>query len=179
MSLSSIFVSLTVLTTFLTGCARDLSTNVYHSQSTLSLTLEGTVISARPITVREADRLDDQTGGMLAGGVAGGVAGSTLGGHSNDAAVAAVGGALVGAAIGAITQDRLSNKAGYEYIIKVDTSKLKAAYYEGNAAMRNAISSATTSGVITVIQGTNEVMQKGQHVYVIFSDDRTRVIPVQ
>jgi outer membrane lipoprotein SlyB len=172
----NLFTALAICSTLLSGCARDLSTNVYTSQSTLSLTLEGTIISARPITVKNTDKLGDNTGGMLAGGVAGGVVGSTIG-NGNGAVLATVGGALAGAAIGAVAQDQLGKSAGYEYIVKVDVSKLKSAYYEGNAAMRNAISSATTSGVITVVQGANEVMQKGQNVFVIFSDDRTRVIP--
>ena len=43
--------------------------------------------------------------------------------------------------------------------------------------MRNAISSATTSGLITIIQGTDNVLKEGQKVYVIFSDKRTRIIP--
>ena len=91
--------------------------------------------------------------------------------------VAVVGGALAGAALGGVMQDKLSQKAGYEYIIKVDTSKLKSKYYEGNTAMRNAISAATTSGVVTIVQGTDTMLKTGQKVYVIFSDDRTRVIP--
>ena len=176
MNPQKVFVALATCATLLGGCARDLSTNVYTSQSTLSLTLEGTIISARPITVKETDKLGNNTGGLLAGGLAGGVVGSTIG-SGNSAALATVGGVLAGAAIGAVAQNQLGKSAGYEYIVKVDVSKLKSAYYEGNAAMRNAISSATTSGVITVVQGANEVMQKGQHVFVIFSDDRTRVIP--
>ena len=43
--------------------------------------------------------------------------------------------------------------------------------------MRNAISAATTSGVVTIVQGTDTMLKTGQKVYVIFSDDRTRVIP--
>ena len=42
--------------------------------------------------------------------------------------------------------------------------------------MRDAISSATTSGMVTVIQGKDVKLQKGQKVYVIFSDKRARVI---
>ena len=170
------YLSFALSLTVLSGCARDLSTNVYTSQSTLSLTLEGTVLSARPITVKESEKLGDNVGGMLLGGAAGGIAGSAISG-GRGAALATIGGAVAGATIGAFAQDQLGQKAGYEYVVKVDPSKIKSAYYEGNAAMRSAISAATTSGVITVVQGANEVVQKGQSVYVIFSDNRTRVIP--
>ena len=169
-------VSLLLLSVFVTGCARDLSSNVYSSDSTLSLTLEGKVIAVRAVTVKNHDKLGDNTGGILAGGAPGAVLGSTVGSGSGTT-VAVVGGALAGAALGGVMQDKLSQKAGYEYIIKVDTSKLKSKYYEGNTAMRNAISAATTSGVVTIVQGTDTMLKTGQKVYVIFSDDRTRVIP--
>jgi outer membrane lipoprotein SlyB len=170
-------ISWLLLSVFITGCARDLSSNVYASDSTLSLTLEGKVIAVRAVTVKNHDKLGDNTGGILAGGATGAVLGSTAGSGSGTA-VAVVGGALAGAALGSVMQDKLGQKSGYEYIVKVDTSKLKSNYYEGNAAMRSAISTATTSGVVTIVQGTDTIMKVGQKVYVIFSDDRTRVIPV-
>lgn len=159
----------------LIGCARDLSTNVYTSDATQSLTLEGKIVSARPVTVKGSDALGENAGGMIAGGVLGGVVGSTMGQGTGNT-LATVGGAAAGAALGSLAQDKLSQSKGYEYIVKVDQSKLKSAYYEGNAAMRNAISTATTSGLITVVQGTDQIFAPGQKVYVIFSDNRTRVI---
>ncbi|MCE3233063.1 MAG: pcp [Rickettsiaceae bacterium] len=168
-----IAVTLSILT--LAACARDLSSDVYTSDSTLSLTLQGKIISARPITIKNSDQLSDNTGGMLAGGALGAVAGSNMGGGNGQAA-AVVGGALVGAAAGAVAQGSLGKSEGFEYIIKVDTKNLKSDYYEGSASMRNAISSATTSGLVTVVQGKDVALNKGQSVYVIFSDKRTRVI---
>lgn len=159
----------------LIGCARDLSTNVYTSDATQSLTLEGKIVAARAVTVKGSDSLGDNAGGMIAGGVLGGVVGSTMGQGAGNT-LATVGGAAAGAALGSLAQDKLSQSKGYEYIVKVDQSKLKSAYYEGNAAMRNAISTATTSGLITVVQGTDQIFAPGQKVYVIFSDNRTRVI---
>ena len=44
--------------------------------------------------------------------------------------------------------------------------------------MRNAISAATTSGLITIIQGADTVLKEGEQVYIIFSDKRTRIIPM-
>ncbi|MCC8369499.1 MAG: hypothetical protein LN573_05520 [Rickettsia endosymbiont of Oxypoda opaca] len=165
-----------ILTSLLTGCARDLSSNVYTSDSTLNLTLEGEVISIRPVIIKESDRLSDNSGGMLAGGVMGGVLGSGVGQGTGNAA-AVVGGAIAGAALGAGLQGKLGEKKGYEYLVKVDTSKIKSDYYEGNSAMRNVISTAVTSGLITVIQATDSNIKTGQKVYIIFSEKRTRVIP--
>ena len=164
------------LVSLLTGCARDLSSSTYSSSSTLSLTLEGKVLSVRQVTIKENDKMGDNTGGMLAGGVLGGVLGNGLGGSGADRALATVGGALVGGLAGAAVQGQLEKSKGFEYIIKLDTSKLKSNYYEGNAAMRNAISAATTSGVVTVVQGLENPLSVGQNVYVIFSDNRTRAI---
>lgn len=162
-----------ILATFISGCARDLSSNVYSSDSTLSLTLEGEVVSVRPIKVKESERLSDN-----AGGIAGGVLGSTVG-QGGGTTAAIVGGAIAGAVVGTILQDKLGESKGYEYLIKVDTSKIKSNYYEGSTAMRNVISSAVTSGLITVVQGTDIVLREGQKVYVIFSDKRTRIIPAK
>ena len=174
--LSLRLISVVLLAVFVTSCARDLSSSTYTSDSTLSLTLEGKVISVRAVTIKESEKLGDNTGGMLAGGIGGAVLGSTVGkGGGNDLAM--VGGALAGAALGAVVQDKLGQSKGLEYIVKLDTSKLKSNYYEGNTAMRNAISAATTSGVITVVQSSENPLGMGQKVYVIFSDNRTRVIP--
>jgi outer membrane lipoprotein SlyB len=164
------------LTLSLAGCARDLSSNVYTSDSTLSLTLEGKIVDVREVKVKEADKLAGNATGALAGGALGAVAGSGVGrGSGNTSAI--VGGAILGAVAGAVIEDKLGTSKGYEYIIKVDTSKLKHEYYEGSASMRQAISAATTNGLITVVQGTDVVLQRGQNVYVTFSNSRTRVIP--
>jgi outer membrane lipoprotein SlyB len=160
----------------LSGCARDLSSNVYTSDSTLSLTLEGQVISVRQVVIKESDKLGNNTGGMLAGGALGGALGSGVGKGSGNT-IAMVGGAIAGGLAGAAAQGKLGTSKGYEYMIKVDPSQIKSDYYEGSPAMRATISAASTSGLITVTQGTDVFIQKGQKVYVIFSDSRTRVIP--
>lgn len=159
----------------LAGCARDLSSSTYTSSSTLSLTLEGKVISARSVTIKDNDKMANNKMGMLAGGAMGAVSGSGIGGGTgNDMAI--VGTAIAGGIAGAAIEGALTKQKGFEYIVKVDTSKLKSEYFEGNAAMRNAISSATTSGIVTVVQGTDNPIAVGQNVYVIYSDNRTRVI---
>ena len=161
----------------LSGCARDLSGDTYTSDSTMSLTLEGKVISARPVNIKEHDKLGDNTGGMIAGGLLGGAVGSNIG-KGGGQTVGIVGGALAGAAAGALIQDKLGNSKGMEYIVKLDMSKFKDGYYEGNEAMRNVLSTAKTNGMITVVQSAKDnVVSAGQKVYVIFSNNRTRVIP--
>ena len=157
------------------GCARDLSGNVYTSNSTLSLTMEGKIVSARPIIITESDQLDRNTAGIISGGAVGAAAGSGVGSDSGKA-LAMVGGVIAGAAIGALVQSELGKQDGYEYIVKLDTSKLKSGYYEGSGAMRGAISSATTNGLVTIVQGNDVVLAEGDKVYAIFSDKRTRLI---
>lgn len=175
------FLSCRVLTVWvlfiasLSGCARDLSSNVYTSDSTLSLTLEGVIKSVRPIVIKNSDELTRNTAGIISGGALGGVAASNVGKGSGQA-LAVVGGVVVGAALGALVESELGKQDGFEYIIKVDTSNLKDGYYEGTGAMRSAISAATTNGLVTVIQGNDVVLANGQPVYIIFSDKRTRVI---
>ncbi len=176
--MKKVLPSLLIMMLFVSGCARDLSSNVYTSDSTLSLTLEGKVLSSRSIIIKENDKLAANSGGMLAGGLAGGAAGSTVGG-GNGKAAAMVGGVIAGALIGAVAEGALSEQDGIEYIIKVNTSNLKSDYYEGTGAMRQAISSATTSGLVTIVQGKADPLAKGQKVYVIFSDKRVRVIPAE
>ena len=113
---------------------------------------------------------------MVVGGALGAVGGNAIGkGAGRTAAVVGLG--LAGAGVGALVQNELGKSEGYEFIIKVDTSKMKDLYYEGNAAMRSVISTALTSGLITVVQKDNPGVMIGNKVYVIFSDNRTRVIP--
>lgn len=165
------------LISLLSACTRDLSSSTYVSNSTLSLTLEGKILSVRPVTIKDSDDPSNNVGGMVAGGLLGAAVGSNIGGGGGKT-VATVGAGLAGAAIGAVVQDKMSTSKGSEYIVKLDMSKFKDGYYEGNTAMRNVISTARTSGVITVVQGDKDgVLAQGQKVYVIFSNDRTRVIP--
>ncbi len=167
-----IILSAAILMVF-SGCSRDLSNSTYTSDATLSLTLEGEVVSIRKVTIKENDKLSGNTGGIIAGGVMGGVLGSAMGNNS----IATVGGALAGAALGSVAQNALSSSEGAEYIIKVDASKIKDGYSQGNAAMHNVVSTAKTSGLITVVQENDPTISQGQKVFVIYSDKRTRIIP--
>lgn len=161
----------------LTSCARDLSDNVYTSDATLGLTLKGKVLSVRDVVIKESDRIGDNSTGMVSGALAGGALGSTAG-HGGGSAAAAVGGAVVGGALGAVAQGALGKNSGHEYIIEVDTSNIDESYFQGNTAMRNVIATAKVNGMITVVQSGENALQKGMDVFVIFSEKRTRVIPV-
>lgn len=174
--ISKIITSIFILS-ILTSCATNMSGDVYTSSSSLSLTMEGQVISARPVTIKESNKISDNTGGMVAGGLLGAVGGSQAGKGN---ALATVGGGLAGAALGAVIGDKLGTSKGMEYIVELDMSTFKDGYYEGSTAMKNVLSTAKTTGMITVVQSAKDnVASEGQKVYVIFSNNRTRVIPVR
>ena len=166
---SKIFICLFIVV-FMSGCARDLSNSMYVSDSTTNFTLEGQIVSVRPVTVKDSDRLQGNTAGLVTGALVGGVAGSGIGGGSGRVG-GAVGGAVLGGLVGAAMQDSLSTSKGLEYV--------KDTYYEGNVALRNVIATARVNGMLTVVQSEKDPLQKGQKVYVVFSDNRTRVIPAQ
>lgn len=159
----------------LSGCARDLSNNVYTSDSTLNLTLEGEILSVRPVIIKNSDTLSDNAFGGAAGGITGGIAGSNAGrGRGNSTAIAA--GSLAGVLIGAMIESKLSTADGIEYIVKVDKSNLSDEYYTGTALMRDAIAAARINGLITIVTGKDEVLAPHEKVYVILSPKRARVI---
>ncbi len=161
----------------LSGCARDpLSSSVYTPDSTMNLTMEGVIVSTRQVIIKNNEKMQDNIGGMLAGGAMGAAVGSGIGGGSGNT-MAIVGGAIAGGLAGAAIQESLGKGKGYEYIVKVDTSKIRDNYFEGNTAMRNVIATAKVNGLVTVVQGADTVLQQGQKVFVIYSENRTRVIP--
>jgi outer membrane lipoprotein SlyB len=161
----------------LIGCTRDLSPSMYTSDSTLNIVLSGVVVSSRMVKIKDSDNPSDGRG-ALAGGVLGAGGGALA---SNGRAEGIVGGAVAGAAIGALAQRATNTSSGREYIVKVDTSKLGNDYYEGSALMRNSLAAAKATGTITVVQERekkNDVaLEIGQKVFVIVSENRTRVIP--
>src|SRR5437764_755604 len=82
---------------FVTGCAREISSNVYSADHVgeASRTFTGVVATARQVTVQENERLQDNGLGIIGGGIAGAYGGSYIGkGEGNT--LATVGGALVG-----------------------------------------------------------------------------------
>lgn len=161
----------------LTGCSRDLSSDVYTSDSNFNLTLKGQIISARSIVIKETDKLEQNTTGMISGAATGGVAGANVGsGHGSTATT--IGGVILGGIIGAAIEGTMGEQEGMEYIVKVDTKSINPENYEGGEAMRKAISSLSSNGLVTIVQGVDEVYKKGQKVYIIFSDKRVRITPI-
>jgi len=178
MRLASLCMVFSALAFAASGCARDLSSTTYTANDTLSLTMEGQIKAVRPIRIKNTDMLSQNGMGMLGGAAVGGLAGASVGAGQGQA-LAAAGGLIVGAAAGALIESKLGQQDGFEYIIKLDTKNLKSDYYEGTGAMRQAISSATTNGLITVVQGKDVLLPKGRNVYVIFSEKRVRVIDAE
>ena len=166
-----------IISIFLAGCARDLANNVYTSEDTINIVLEGEILSSRDVVVKESDRLSDNTFGAASGALAGGVVASHA---SNGSAAATVGGVLIGGVAGAVTQGALGTTKATEYLVKVDTSKLQDTYFDGSRLMRNSLSAAKATGVITVIQTKNSkkdvAIASGSKVLVIINDKRVRVV---
>jgi outer membrane lipoprotein SlyB len=173
----------------LTSCAREMSSDVYTSGATSGKVLEGRVISARPVTIKETDKLKDNTMGMLGGGLMGGVAGSSAGGGSGKT-LATVGGAMLGAAAGALIQDKLGTSKGMEYIVRIDKKYISSlpahktkrqVTFGVNSAEQDVSQSIavedTKTDLISVIQGGDVIFQAGQHVLIIYSNDRPRLAP--
>ena len=171
----------------LAACGRDLDSNTVNSSNTAGKVAFGKIISARPVTIKDNPKLQDNTAGALAGGAAGGVAASTIGkGKGSD--IAAIGGVIAGAVLGAYAEDALTTQNGYEYIVKLegDPSKkpvtkhreVRVSHDSVKDDIDNSVQTASvTTNVISVDQADDKMIAKGTRVMVIYSDDRTRVVP--
>jgi len=136
------------------GCARDIRSNFYTSDSVggVSTVYEGTVKSVRVVTVSKGDELEQNATGGILGGVAGGFIGSTIGkGSGQD--LATVGGALLGATAGALAEKELKTQQAYEYTVKLSDGSL-----------------------VSVVQGLDASYSVGQRVLVHMSPNgRSRI----
>jgi outer membrane lipoprotein SlyB len=189
MLLSKLTVILVTSTVLLSGCARDMGSNVYSSSAPVGKVLEGVVLSARPVTIKENDKLEENTMGMIGGGLVGGLAGSNIGrGSGNTAAIA--GGALAGAALGSLVQSQLGKSKGMEYVVRLDpkyinqrpstTTKTRIMTGDGSIddEIKQSISvSETQTDLLSVVQGNDVILQPGQRVLVIYNNDRPRLAP--
>ncbi|MBN9343371.1 MAG: hypothetical protein BGO76_05565 [Caedibacter sp. 38-128] len=140
----------------LSGCAREISSNVYSDTHVgeASRTFRGIVVSVREVEVTNAEKLQENTAGIVAGGVGGGVVGHQFGkGRGNTAATAA--GALLGAVAGAYAEKALSSQNAFEYIVELSTGEMR-----------------------TVVQGKDTKYAPGQRVLLIVGQEgRSRIIP--
>lgn len=183
-----IMVLAIVLTVTLSACARQLGASSYTSSSVVGKVLEGTVVSARSVTVRNFDRYEKNVKGGAAGGVTGAAAGGSA--HEDDEMVQALG-AIAGALLGAAVENHLGTQEGMEYIVRVDpkyvnkVKKNEAVHTNvtvGSKSIQDEIKDSidfkdTETTLISVIQGSDVIIKPGQHVLIIYHDDRPRIVP--
>lgn len=146
------FLFLTMGALLLTSCAREISSDVYASRQVgeVSMTYSGVIRSVRPITVEHGENLEDNALGIAGGGLAGGVIGNAVG-RGNFVPTAA--GAVVGAVAGSFVEKKLKTQTALEYVVQLDDG-----------------------GLMTVVQGQDQVFQVGQPVYVLASPQgRSRI----
>jgi outer membrane lipoprotein SlyB len=186
--LSKLLGTAVIVALFTTSCARNMDSNVYSSSSPAGKVLEGKVISARPIVIKDNDKLQDNGMGMLGGGVAGAVAGSAAG-KGTGKGLAVVGGGLIGAVAGALIQDKLSTSDGMEYIVRIDKKYVNDVPDSSRITRHKAVDKNTVdeevqqsvsvqrtkSDLISVIQGKDIVFASGQKVLIIYNNDRPRL----
>ena len=179
-------VALFVVLALISGCSRNLSSDNYTSGATSGKVLQGTIISARAVTIKEHDKLQDNTMGGLAGGAAGAVGGSAIG-HGNGSLAGAVGGAIVGAVGGALVEDALGTSEGVEYLVKIDSANsqsddtkhykaIKAITKGGvNDDINASIDTPMQTNILSVVQKGDPSIGVGSRVYIIYSGDRPRL----
>ncbi|MDE3059732.1 MAG: hypothetical protein KGJ06_01825 [Pseudomonadota bacterium] len=179
-------LSIILCATLLTACAKNMSSNVYTDSSTPGKVLEGTIISARTVTVKAHDKLQDNTAGGLVGGAAGLGAGSQVGRGTGNIA-ADIGGAIIGAVAGAYIQDELNTQEGTEYLVKLDKQYIQeyddvrkkvAVGSKTGIEQEMTLSSnvGTKTDIVSVVQTDNPPLREGTHVYVIYNDSRPRLV---
>jgi outer membrane lipoprotein SlyB len=173
---------------FLSSCGRNLQSNNYVDSSTVGIVYEGTVVSARQVTIKSSDKLGEKPGiGTLGGAVAGGLAGSEVG-KGKGSSAGAVGGALAGAVLGALIEDQLGQQQGMEYLVRLSDDSLAEIDSDQNknyrinssdveSKLRGSTKMGLKSKVISVVQGMENPVQVGQRVFVVYNDDRPRVVP--
>lgn len=176
----------------LAACSRNLDGATYTTNNPVGKVTYGTVISARQVTVKDTERMQDNALGGLAGGVAGGVAGSGVGGGTGKN-LATVGGVIAGAMLGAAIQDELGTSTGTEYIVQLDSPKAtgKTTYTSRDRLdinrgknVANDINDAIVVGdtqaeAIAVVQQDPTPIAVGSRVAIIYSDDRPRLAPLR
>lgn len=131
------------------GCAPRIGANNVSIQDvgTMSETLRGVIVAARPVTISASRQdMDNQPGaGAAIGAVSGGVLGSQIG-QGRGSVVAALAGAAAGGVAGHYLGQKLTDQEGMEYQVQLDRG-----------------------GIVTIRQGADPVMRVGQHVLVINS----------
>lgn len=172
-----------------TACARNLDGATYTSGNTVGKVTYGTIVSARQVTVKDTDKLEQNALGGLAGGIAGGVAGSSVGGGTGKG-LATVGGAVAGAVLGAYVQDQLGTQSAIEYIVQLDSPRYtetasqvditKRAERSVSQDIKDSMRTThTESDAIAIVQTDSVMLLPGARVMVVYNDDRPRVVPLR
>ncbi len=153
--LSKTAASLVVIL-LLSGCAREISPDVYKAGhiGESSFTYQGVVSSVRYVKVDESEYMSGSGKGMFLGALGGAAAGSQIGSGSGSS-VATVAGLVLGGVAGAMAEKALGEQEAAEYVVKL-----------------------TNGSVMTIVQGKESSLQVGQKVLVMVSlDGRSRVLP--
>jgi len=143
---------------FFYACSNTSPTNVKTSDAQKVTSIEyGIIKSSAPVKIKgESNWIGATAGGMIGGLLGTAVCGEVeiVGTKCQDIAV--VFGTIGGAAIGSVTQAKLGNHDGFQYIIDIDNNKNDSA----------------------IVQGDNKAIENGQRVVIIYGND-IRVMPYE
>jgi outer membrane lipoprotein SlyB len=143
---------------FLYSCSNTSPTNVKTSDAQKVTAVEyGIIKSASPIKIKGESNWIGATAGAMIGGLLGtAVCGEEeiVGTKCQDIAV--VFGTIGGAAIGSVTQAKLGDHDGFQYIIDIDNNENDSAF----------------------VQGDKNSLKDGQRVVIIYGND-IRVLPYE
>ena len=143
---------------FLYSCSNTSPTNVKTSDAQKVTAVEyGIIKSASPIKIKGESNWIGATAGAMIGGLLGtAVCGEEeiVGTKCQDIAV--VFGTIGGAAIGSVTQAKLGDHDGFQYIIDIDNNENDSA----------------------IVQGDKNSLKDGQRVVIIYGND-IRVLPYE
>lgn len=158
------------LSFFLVGCVPNASNMQYSSSDLASAapSVEGVVVSKRPIQVAGTS----SGVGTVAGALAGTAAASNVGGGRGQT-IAMVGGALLGAMAGSAAEERMTKQKAFEYIVRIG-SPYTVKQVTGRT--REYTETKTSSQrLVTVIQ-SDVNFNPGDRVFVIMSA-KPRIVP--
>lgn len=135
------------------GCADSMSTYSRQDVGRMMEMTPGTVVSARPVTIK-----GERSGlGAVSGGAAGAAIGySTIGSGSGSTAAGIVGG-LLGAVLGSLAEEALTSRSGIEYTVQTDDGRM-----------------------VTIVQnraGDEKPIAPGTDVMIQWGGEYSRVIP--
>jgi len=136
---------------FIYACSNTSPTNVKTSDTQKVTSIEyGIIKSSAPVKIKgESNWIGATAGGMIGGLLGTAVCGEEeiIGTKCQDIAV--VFGTIGGAAIGSVTQAKLGDHDGFQYIIDIDNNKKDSA----------------------IVQGDKKAIQNGQRVVIIYGND--------